>query len=194
MSFRTQKLESVSSDKNDMGKLFKSSLEINPGGEPIDPWSEIEKRVIRTNFLRFNLASFNIYYLSLILLFASSAGFSAYTAVSFHRELNKKNAIIRQYQKNELETRIKAYIVDSIKKANDSDKKIIHNEETVPPLANQTLKNIKDKNLINNTMKESGTPDSKTDTIVRITVKKKVIKKQLFVRKQQQVKDSVEMK
>jgi hypothetical protein len=185
----------VNNNWNDIEKLFKSSLGNNPGGEPVDPWTGIEKRVIRSNFFRFSAATFNVYYLTIIMVFISSLGFSAYKAVSYKWELTKKNGIIRQYQRKGLEEKIKVYLADSVKTQTDTAK--LKNNKEENPVENNKHDSIEKpitKKAVNGTLVKQVSPDVLPDTITRVFVKKKVIKKQLFLKKPQQVKDSIVIK
>jgi hypothetical protein len=169
----------MSSEWNGIEKVFKKALGSNQGGEPLYQWADFEKRVIRSNFLRFNPASFNAYYLTLVFVFVSLLGFSSYKAINYNREIKKKDTIIRQYQRKELEIKIKAYLIDSIKAIKTS--KII----IIPNIQNE--KNNTPDIALNKKSNSNNPPD----TITRITFKKKVIKKQLIIKKTGQVKDTV---
>jgi hypothetical protein len=176
---------------NDIGKVFKTTMNNNPGSEPVYQWADFEKRVIRSNFLRFNPASFNVYYLTMVFVFISLLGFSSYKAFNYNREIKKKDAIIRQYQRKELEIKIITYITDSINARN----KINNNKAIVNPDQEKSADNLSSKHKIQKTIfdkadKKAGS-DNVFDTITHITIKKKVVKKKLFIKKPQQVKDSI---
>jgi hypothetical protein len=185
----------VSNDWNDIGNIFKSSLDQNPGGEPIDPWTGIEKRVVRSNFFSFNAASFNVYYLTFAMVLMSAMGYSAYKAADFHFELKKKNEIIRQYQRKELEEKIKVYLADSIKNnLEKTDSTFVKNIESLEVIASRNMEIKNNKSKPHDEFHKSSQSGNLPDTINRLTVKKKVVRKQVIIKHPQQIRDSIVVK
>lgn len=79
---------------DNIGSMLKSSLGKYQEGEPIDPWQEFEKRVKRSNFFKFSLVTFNIYYFSIMIIFAFGAGFTTYKVINYNHQLIILNNLI----------------------------------------------------------------------------------------------------
>ena len=93
------------------------------------------------------------------------------------------------------EEKIKVLTADSINSQADT---IILNSaivaDSVVSLSPQTNEKTGGKKPSNDTLKKSAKSDFTPDTITKITIKQKVIKKQLVVVKPQQVKDTTVIK
>lgn len=185
----------MNNDWNNIEKLFKSTLGGNPGGDPVDPWEGIEKRVVRSNFFRFNLSTFNVYSLTIIIGLISTLGYASFKVASLNKELFRKNEIIRQYQQKEMEETKKPYKIDSINTNTDSIKQIrkTNNDSIIVP-QQEIVREIVEPIPVKNDVKKSNETDYLPDTVTRVTIKRKVVRKQVVVKKTQQVKDSIVIK
>jgi hypothetical protein len=159
----------VSTEWDNIKNLLKSPSE----GEPVFPWHELEGRVKRSNFFKFSMMTFNVYYLSLILTFAMAGGFAAYKAIDFSKKMVDKNKTIEQKERNEKIIMHTLDSLDQIVKKNDS-LAVSENKDNQKIIQARTIKQ----------------PDQPPDTVTNIVVKKTVVKKQLIVKKPQ-IKDTV---
>ncbi len=84
---------------HDIGKLFSNKLKnYQVAGSEAD-WQKISSKLGRANFVKFSLVTFNIYYLSAILIFAGSATYSGVKNFALTHKVQKLEKSIEAYQK-----------------------------------------------------------------------------------------------
>jgi len=178
----------VSKDWNDIEKLFNdASLGNNPSGDPVVPWSSIEKKVIRSNFFKYSFTTFNVYSLAVIIGLASTVGCLTYSTISKNIELKAKEKIIRQYQQDEMDEKAKSVGVDSIISLSDT----LVRDCKIEAKQNQPLGNKVEKNKMDNEPKPAKKVEVQPDTITNVIVNKKVVKKQIFIKRTKLLRDSI---
>lgn len=172
----------VSNDWNDINKIFDSKLLGNmPDGEPVVPWKGIERRVKLSNFLRFSFVTFNIYYLSIILSFASASGVIVYHSI-------KKNKSIQ----NELPVEPNKIPQNNLLKIDSVDQKCdtIVNTSTTDTCADISgRKQEKNKDTKKLLLQKKEEPH--IDTVINVVTNKKIVNQQVVVKRRKHFKDTV---
>jgi hypothetical protein len=83
---------------NDIEKLFSSKLKNYQVSASDADWQKISSKLGRNNFVKFSLVTFNIYYLSAILLFAGSATYSGVKNYTLTHKVQKLEKAITVYR------------------------------------------------------------------------------------------------
>lgn len=85
---------------HDIEKLFSSKLKNYQVSASEGDWQKISRKLGRNNFLKFSVVTFNIYYLSAILLFAGTASYSGIRNYSLNHKVKKLEQSIAIYHKS----------------------------------------------------------------------------------------------
>lgn len=84
---------------HDIEKLFSSKLKNYQVTASDADWQKISRKLGRTNFLKFSVVTFNVYYLSAILLFAGTATYSGVKNYTLNHKVQKLEKSIAVYHK-----------------------------------------------------------------------------------------------
>ncbi|HEX2937084.1 MAG TPA: hypothetical protein VHO72_17145 [Bacteroidales bacterium] len=86
-------------NNHDIEKLFSGKLKnYQVAGSDAD-WQKISRKLGRNNFLKFSVVTFNIYYLSAIILFAGAASYSGVRNYTLNHKVQNLESSIEVYHK-----------------------------------------------------------------------------------------------
>jgi hypothetical protein len=91
----------MSSRNDDIDKLFSKKFEKFEVKPSEGEWLELSPKLSRFNFLRFSFVTFNIYYLTVIVLFAGTATFTSVRNIQLSQKVDHLEQSLKIYQKNE---------------------------------------------------------------------------------------------
>jgi hypothetical protein len=121
-------------------KLFSKKFEHFEVKTSEEDWLTLNSKLKRSNFLKFSIVTFNVYYLLALLTFAGTATYSGFNNHKLTKKVNQLEQTIKTYQKSE-----RIVPLDSVKKTTliePDQKKTIQNTtplKTEPTLAKPSV-------------------------------------------------------